>query len=134
MFETVFTDVAQQFLQSGNFHYAGAAKRFERIVSEAAAASVATDISVRIVGRKSRETHGAGFHPSNTSAKCIVFANGARDDRLIFSGQIFVQQSNHLLASDIQDGIFFFGHNAREWSDLTGSLVTNSRCRWIVGG
>ena len=50
VFESIFADVAQQLLQCWDLHNPSAAKSFERIIGEAAAAGVAADCSLRIIG------------------------------------------------------------------------------------
>src|SRR5277367_5293802 len=59
--EAVFADVAQKLLHVRNLNHAGAAKRFQGIISERAPADVAADFPREVIGGKAREAHGAGF-------------------------------------------------------------------------
>jgi hypothetical protein len=70
--ETVVTDVAQQFLQSWDFHDAHGAERFEWIVSEATAAGVAADFSMHIVRGKPRKARAASLYPPHAGAKGVL--------------------------------------------------------------
>ena len=79
MLETVVTDVAQQFLQSWDFHDARAAERFEWIIGEATAAGVAADFSMHIVGGKPRKAHAASLYAPHAGAKGVFFPYRARD-------------------------------------------------------
>jgi hypothetical protein len=89
VFEAIFADVVEKFLQAGNFDDSGTAKSFKRIVGETAAAGVATNFSGSIVGGEASKTHGAGFDLADTGAKGIVFANGAGNDGLKIHFYIF---------------------------------------------
>src|SRR5580700_1692659 len=51
MLETVFANVAQQFLHVGNLDDSGAAECFQRIIGESPFADVAADHAILIVGR-----------------------------------------------------------------------------------
>src|SRR5258708_8062082 len=82
MLETVVTDVAQQFLQSWDFHDARTAERFERIIGEETVAGVATDFSMHIVRGKPRKAHGASLYAPHAGAKGVFFPYRARDDLL----------------------------------------------------
>src|SRR5277367_4258014 len=82
VFEAVFADVAEKFLEMGDFYYAGAAEGFEGIVGEGAFAHVAGNFSGEIVGGEARETHGAALDAAYAGAEGVVLANGAGDDFL----------------------------------------------------
>src|SRR6266851_2698221 len=83
MLEAVLADIAQQFLQPGNFNHSGTAKRLERIVRESPATRIAADFCGNIVSGKAGETHGAGFDSSHACPESIFHADGSSDDRLV---------------------------------------------------
>lgn len=62
VFESVFADVAQKFLQAQDFHHPRTTEGVQWIVGEAAAARVTANGAVGIVGGEAREAHRAGFH------------------------------------------------------------------------
>src|SRR5271156_1455788 len=71
MLETVFANVAQQFLHVGNLDDSGAAECFQRIISKASFPYVAADHAVLIVGGKARETHRRGLHLPYASSEGV---------------------------------------------------------------
>src|SRR5580704_2229269 len=82
MFEAVFADVAEQFLEMRDFYYAGAAESFEGIVSELALANISGDFACEVVGGETRETHRAALDAPYAGTESVVLADGAGDDFL----------------------------------------------------
>src|SRR3974390_3515900 len=70
--ESIFANVMEQFLQSGNLHHTGSAKCVQRIVGETAASGITPDFPRGVVRREPRKTHGAGLYLAHAGSKCIV--------------------------------------------------------------
>src|SRR5271168_860861 len=104
MFEAVFADVAEQFLEVRDFYYAGAAERFEGIVGEGALAYVAGNFSGAVVGGEARETHGTAFDAADAGAEGVVFADGAGDDFLKVHADILEKMFRQVAAVEA-DGL-----------------------------
>src|SRR5271167_169668 len=102
--EAVFADVAEEFLEMGDFYYAGAAEGFEGIVGEGAFAYVAGDFSGAIVGGEARETHGAAFDAADAGTEGVVFADGAGDDFLKVHADILEKMFRQVAAVEA-DGL-----------------------------
>src|SRR5665213_4151218 len=82
MLESVFADVAQQFLHFGNANHSGPAERFERVVGKLAFSNIAGDGAFAIVGRETRVTHRAALHPPHAGSESVFLAHGSRNDLL----------------------------------------------------
>src|SRR5208282_2993771 len=109
MFEAVFADVAEQFLEMRDFYYAGAAKGFEGIVGESAFTDVARDFSGEIVGGETRETHWATFYAADAGAESVVLADRARDDFLKVHADILKKMLRQIAAVEADGFIGIFG-------------------------
>src|SRR5260370_22509714 len=71
MFVAVFADVAEQFLHFRNFHHAGAAESFQRVVGEFSFADVAADHAFAVDGGETRVAHHAAFYFTDRGAERI---------------------------------------------------------------
>src|SRR5208282_553557 len=102
--EALLADVAQQLLQSRNLHHTRAAKGFQWIVCKAAAAGIAADFAVHVVGRKTRETHGARFYPADAGSERVFLADRAGDDFLKIHLYVFEEMLRQVAAVET-DGL-----------------------------
>src|SRR5579863_5033359 len=82
MFVAVFADVTEKFLHFGDFHHAGAAEGFERVVGEFSFANVAADHAFAIDSGETRVTHGAAFHFADRGAESVFLAHGSGNNFL----------------------------------------------------
>src|SRR6202167_1107044 len=88
MFETVFTNVTQQFLHARNLDHSGAAEGLQRIISEPAFAHVAANHAVLVISGKARETHRRGLHLTHARSEGVILPHRAGDDLLIIHAHL----------------------------------------------